>query len=163
MSYRQNDFHPIVHSKQTSPSLGEFCITDIVLWLYLSNNILLSVFDFGISVALKMSRNVVPQCSKVFRQLVVPDQTASKVSPMFAIYALLYGKTTFKFYIIFLGVQIFNFTNFCDKYLSYKPSANRAGRKCKTPHSCIHRVCNHVISVYSEKQAPALRYCLQEP
>ena len=28
---------------------------------------------------------------------------------------------------------------------------------------CILRVCNHVIAVYSEKQAPALRYCLQEP
>ena len=27
----------------------------------------------------------------------------------------------------------------------------------------ISRVCSHVIAVYSEKQAPALRYCLQEP
>ena len=32
-----------------------------------------------------------------------------------------------------------------------------------TTRPYTYRVCNHVIAVYSEKQAPALRYCLQEP
>ena len=46
-----------------------------------------------------------------------------------------------------------------------KGNGKRKKRAVKRSNTSLKdfRVCNHVIAVYSEKQAPALRYCLQEP
>ena len=57
-----------------------------------------------------------------------------------------------------LQEKLDGFTNqFHFKYDDFKQKINAI------KHETEDRICNHVIAVYSEKQAPALRYCLQEP
>ena len=53
------------------------------------------------------------------------------------------------------------------KYLSYKPSANRVGRKCKTPHTCIREILIFLIYNITNMQCiesvshPYIRHFLQ--